>query len=525
MCATLYHDMERITQPLPITPSVPIENLTRGLLHPVNGLLKRAFDIFTSMLGIILLSPFLAGIAILIKRESPGPVFYGGWRMGKDEKPFRIWKFRTMYEVPASYSGPKVTASGDGRITPFGQWLRDTKVNELAQLWNVLVGDMSFVGPRPEDVEIADKWDKDARSEILSVRPGITSPASIVYHDEEHLLKGTDFMTTYYQQILPDKMRLDRIYVRHHTLLSDLDIILWTLAVLLPRLASTRIPEGNLFGGPISRFVRFNISWLAIDFVVALLGIALVGVIWRSTGPLDLGLGRALALAVVLAASFGIVNTAMGLNRVVWSRAVPEDMFGIVFSTGIVTVFISVLQVAAQKFNLLPPVPSELIFTIGLVVLIGVVSARYRWRLLTGFASFWLSRRNSFSVGERVLILGSGDESQFATWLLRRDLFLRAFTVIGIIDDDPLKQGMRFDGSWVIGTSADLSMLVTKHDVGLIMFAVPGLNSDEHTRVMKSCVDLNVRILLISDMLRALQFWLTNSGKVEDKLKFVVEKE
>jgi lipopolysaccharide/colanic/teichoic acid biosynthesis glycosyltransferase len=453
-----------------------------------------------------LLSPLLAVIAILIIRESPGPIFYGGWRMGKGGKPFRIWKFRTMYEVPSSYAGPKVTAIGDVRITPFGHWLRDTKVNELPQLWNVLMGDMSFVGPRPEDVEIANSWNANARREILSVRPGITSPASIVYHDEERLLKGTDFMTTYYQQILPDKIRLDRIYVRHHTMLSDLDIIFWTLAVLLPRLASSRIPEGNLFGGPISRFVRFNISWLAVDFIVALLGITLVGVIWRSTGPLELGLGRAIVLAVVLAASFGFVNTVMGLNRVVWSRAVPEDMFGIVFSTGLVTAIISILQVAVQRFEILPPLAPELIFTMGLVVLIGVVATRYRWRLLTGFAGFWLSRRNSFSVGERVLILGSGDESQFATWLLRRDLFQRAFTIIGIIDDDPLKQGMRFDGSWVIGTSADLSMLVKKHDVGLIMFAVPRLNPEEHTKLMNLCVDLNVRILLISDMLRALQF-------------------
>jgi lipopolysaccharide/colanic/teichoic acid biosynthesis glycosyltransferase len=517
--------MERATQPLPISSVPSTVNSPEGIIQPLNGLVKRLFDVITSLIGIILLSPLLAAIAFLIKRESPGPVFYGGWRMGKGEKPFRIWKFRTMYEAPSSYAGPSVTATGDVRITPFGHWLRDTKVNELPQLWNVLMGDMSFVGPRPEAVDIAAKWDAEARREILSVRPGITSPASIVYHDEERLLKGTDFMTTYYQQILPDKMRLDRIYVRHHTLLSDLDILFWTLAVLLPRLTSTRIPEGNLFGGPISRFVRFNISWLLIDFLVALLGIALVGIVWRSAGPLELGLGRAIVLAVVLAASFGFINTAMGLNRVVWSRAVPEDMFGIVFSTGIVTALISIVQVAAQRLRLLPPLSSELIFTMGLVVLIGVVAARYRWRLLTGFASFWLSRRNSFAVGERVLILGSGDESQFATWLLQRDIFQRAFTIIGIVDDDPRKQGLRFDGSWVIGTSADLAMLVKKHDIGLVMFAIPGLNPDEHKRVMRSCVNLNVRILLISDMMRALQFWLTNSGKVEEKLNFVVEKE
>jgi lipopolysaccharide/colanic/teichoic acid biosynthesis glycosyltransferase len=485
--------------------------------------LKRTFDVFTALLGILFLSPFLAAIAMLIKRESPGPIFYGGWRMGGNEKPFRIWKFRTMYEVPASYAGPAVTASGDTRITPLGHWLRDTKVNELPQLWNVLIGDMSFVGPRPEDVEIARKWDAAARREILSVRPGITSPASIVYHDEEKILKGQDFMNTYYQQILPDKMRLDRIYVRHHTMLSDLDIIFWTLAVLLPRLASSRIPEGNLFGGPISRFVRFNISWLAVDFFVALLGISVVGVVWRSTGPLELGLGRAILLAIVLAASFGFVNSIMGLNRVVWSRAVPEDMFGILFSTGVVTILITILQLMAQRFDLLPPLASELIFTIGLVVLIGVVATRFRWRLLTGFAGLWISRRNSFSVGERVLIIGAGDESQFATWLLRRNLFLRAFSIVGIVDDDPLKQGMRFDGFWVLGTSADLPMLIQQYDVGLIIFAASEMVPEERARLLNMCVDLNVRMLLISDMMRALQFWLKNSGKTDDKPTFVVE--
>ncbi|MBL8079474.1 MAG: sugar transferase [Anaerolineales bacterium] len=514
--------MEPITRPRSF-PSLSYGTVPNMGQLSLGRILKRIFDILFSLASIVMLLPLFVIIGVLIKYESPGRVFYSGWRMGKGGKPFRIWKFRTMYEAPESYAGPAITGASDKRITPFGHWLRDTKVNELPQFWNVLMGEMSFVGPRPEDVDIADKWPDDAKVEILSVRPGITSPASIVYHDEERLLKGTDFMTTYYQQILPDKMRLDRIYVRHHTFLSDLDIIFWTLAILLPRIASTRIPEGNLFGGPISRFVRFNLSWLVIDFIVALLGIALVGVIWRSAGPLELGLGRAIALAVALAASFGFVNTLMGLNRVVWSRAVPEDMFGIVFSTGVVTIIISVLQVVAQRFNLLPPLPSQLIFTMGLVVLIGVVTTRYRWRLLTGLASFWLSRRNSFSVGERVLILGTGDESQFATWLLRRDLFLHAFTIIGIVDDNPYKQGMRFDGAWVIGTSADLSTLVEQHDVGLIMFAVSGLNSEEYARVMKSCANLNVRILLISDMLRALHFWLTNSDRVEDKIKFVIE--
>ena len=104
----------------------------------MNKMAKRVFDIFMSLLGLIFLSPFFLIISILIKRESPGPAFYGGRRAGRHNQPFQIWKFRTMYERPESYQGPAVTAKADNRITALGHWLRDTRINELPQLWNVL---------------------------------------------------------------------------------------------------------------------------------------------------------------------------------------------------------------------------------------------------------------------------------------------------------------------------------------------------------------------------------------------------
>ena len=113
------------------------------------ALIKRAFDILASGLGLLLLSPFLLPVALILRRESPGPILYRGPRLGRGGKPFNILKFRTMYERPETYNGPRLTARGDDRITPLGHWLRGTKLNELPQLWNVLVGDMSMVGPRP----------------------------------------------------------------------------------------------------------------------------------------------------------------------------------------------------------------------------------------------------------------------------------------------------------------------------------------------------------------------------------------
>ena len=480
----------------------------------LRGAAKRAFDIILSALGLILLSPVFLIIAIIIKRESPGPIFYGGERAGKGNKKFLIWKFRTMYETPDSHAGSRVTARGDRRITPLGNWLRDTKINELPQLWNVLLGNMSLVGPRPEDYEIAMQWEQKARDEILSVRPGITSPASIIYRDEEKMLSGDDFMAMYYQHILPDKIRLDRIYVRHHTLLGDIDIIFWTLAVLLPRIAASRIPEGYLFGGPISRFVRFNVAWFIVDFIVAFISVGLVGVIWRATGPINLGLPRALSFAVETALIFGVINALLGLNSVIWSRAVPEDIFGIIVSSAIVITLIGIIHYFIIPT---PELPGPMLLFIAIATAAGFIIVRYRWRLLADFSAFWLSRRhNTFSSGERVLIIGAGEGSEFASWILHRDVFRHAFAIIGIIDDDPLKQGMRYDGAWIIGTSADIPLVVKKHDIGLIMLAMVNATNKERERVAEICARTNVRLVLISDMMRALQQWLK---KAEPKTK------
>jgi lipopolysaccharide/colanic/teichoic acid biosynthesis glycosyltransferase len=195
---------------------------------------KRAFDIVLSGLGLLILSPIFLLIAILVKRDSPGPVFYRGIRLGRGDKPFSILKFRTMHEEAASYAGPPLTAEDDPRITPLGKWLRDTKLNELPQLWNVLVGGMSLVGPRPEEPSLAQAWPLDVRAEVLSVRPGITSPASVLFRDEEKMLSAGRLMDTYLMDILPFKLRLDLLYVRHRSLLLDLDVLFWTfLAVLV----------------------------------------------------------------------------------------------------------------------------------------------------------------------------------------------------------------------------------------------------------------------------------------------------
>jgi len=254
--------------------------------------------------------------ALLIRRDTPGPIYYRGPRTGKDGVSFQILKFRTMYKQPESYAGPKVTAENDPRITPIGRWLRDTKLNELPQLWNVLKGEMSLVGPRPEDPGIVTDWPEAVRRELLAVRPGITSPASIVYKNEEKLLVGENLMGVYFQGILPSKLRLDTLYLRNRTLLSDLDVLFWTLVTLLPRIKKAPIPEYRLYFGPFSSFIQRIFNWFFIDMVVSFAGFAFVGFVWRATQPLDIGWGVALV--------FSLGNVLRGLDKVYWSRAHPK---------------------------------------------------------------------------------------------------------------------------------------------------------------------------------------------------------
>ena len=471
---------------------------------------KRLFDITAAFWGLIFLAPFFLIIALLVRREAPGPVFYRGPRLGKGGRVFGILKFRTMKEEKASYEGPSITARDDPRITPLGKWLRDTKINELPQLWNVLVGEMSLVGPRPEDPGIAATWPEAVRREILSVRPGITSPATVAYHDEEKRLKAESVMNEYIENILPDKLRLDQLYVRHHGFFNDLDAIFWTFVILIPRLGDHRISEGWLFGGPATRFVRRHIRWTVLDFLVALAGIGVVGVLWRLGGPLDIGFWKAFQLAVDISLLFGLFNTLLGLRVVSWSRAAAEDVLRLLVSCVLVVLTVAVLEVAFIPGKILP---YRFMVTAGGVVLAGFIAMRYRLRLVTGLASRWINlRRGGYGTGERVLVVGAGAGCEFATWLLRRSDFRSLYTIIGIVDDAPSKQGMRFDGVRVLGTTADIPQLVRRYDIGVIFHAISRLSPADGERILATCRRTGLRTVMLSDVMSMLHMQLTKEG-------------
>ena len=193
---------------------------------------KRLFDVFFSFVGLLLISPFLLLIAILVKLASPGPVLYRGVRVGQHGKPFCILKFRSMI-VDAEQHGGSATAGDDPRLTSIGKFLRRYKLDELPQLFNVLQGEMSFVGPRPEVQKYVDRYSEDDKA-ILQLRPGITDWASIWNSNEAAVLEGSsDPEKSYEELILPTKIALQRKYLQDHSCSADLKILFHTFAKLV----------------------------------------------------------------------------------------------------------------------------------------------------------------------------------------------------------------------------------------------------------------------------------------------------
>ena len=189
--------------------------------------LKWIFDRLVSFVGLLFLWPILIIVAIMIKIKMPGgPIIFKQKRVGQYGRLFTMYKFRSM---TTSHSGSSVSIAGESRITPLGAKLRKYKLDELPELWNVLIGDMSFVGPRPDVPGYADKL-KGKDRDILKLKPGITGPASLKYRDEEELLANMDDPQKYNDEIIyPDKIRINLYYLEHYSFIKDIQMIICTV--------------------------------------------------------------------------------------------------------------------------------------------------------------------------------------------------------------------------------------------------------------------------------------------------------
>ena len=225
-----------MSTPDPLHPTPPALEVGRARgAAPIESRLayrlsKRAIDVAASAAGLVLVSPLLAAAAVAVKLSSPGPVVFRQVRVGWRGRSFEILKLRTMRR---GSDGPSVTAGGDARVTRVGGFLRRYKLDELPQLWNVLVGDMSLVGPRPEVPRFVERF-PEAYARILTIRPGITDFAALEYRDEESILAGAaDPEAEYVNVVLPAKIALYRRYLEERSLSTDLRLLARTLAAIV----------------------------------------------------------------------------------------------------------------------------------------------------------------------------------------------------------------------------------------------------------------------------------------------------
>jgi lipopolysaccharide/colanic/teichoic acid biosynthesis glycosyltransferase len=209
---------------------------------------KRWLDLVAVICGLIFSAPLLVVVGVAVKLSSRGPVFFRQARVGQFGRPFQIFKFRSMRD--GGESGSKVTAYGDPRITPLGSWLRRTKIDEFPQLFNVLLGDMSVVGPRPEVPEFVAHYSESQRA-VLNVRPGLAAPSANV-HEEELLAGQEDKEKFYVTAVLPKKLEIDLLYCRNIGFMTDLQVLFRTLVKLSTKVhgpfTSNRNPDGIQFG-------------------------------------------------------------------------------------------------------------------------------------------------------------------------------------------------------------------------------------------------------------------------------------
>jgi len=192
---------------------------------------KRALDVVVSASLLLLLLPVILAAIILVRLDSPGPAFFQSLRAGYRGRQLRMLKFRKMRD---GASGRPLTTDDDNRFTRVGGWLAKTKVDEIPQLWHVLRGDMSLVGPRPEDPRFVEAHQEDFDT-ILSVRPGVTGYSQIAFAEESRILDDDDPMAHYLDRLLPQKLAMDRMYARHRTVSVDLKVLFWTAAAVVLR--------------------------------------------------------------------------------------------------------------------------------------------------------------------------------------------------------------------------------------------------------------------------------------------------
>ncbi len=454
---------------------------------------RRMLDVVVALLGLLLPAPLWLGLALAVKLQDGGPVFYRARRVGQGGRPFCLYKFRTMI-VAADRQGPGITAGGDPRITRLGRLLRRTKLDEMPQLLNVLRGEMSLVGPRPEDPRYVALYTPEQQA-VLQARPGITSAASLAFRHEESLLVGADPETQYRTVVMPAKLALDLAYLQRRTPLSDLGLILRTVAVMFQFPPGTHTPTDRLVRGLLA--LR-NRHFLAADIVLFLL-IPMVALALRLDSALEFRhYGRSLLVTTLC---FLIIKIAVfyrvGLYTRFWRYASIDELAHII----VVGLGATAVQLAGYLLLLRPlgwisdDFPRSLPLIDGLLTVVAVGGVRYSVRL----AERLQDQRARTPNGERVLIVGAGEAGVSIVQEMQSNPRLGLLPV-GFVDDDPDKQRARIRGVQVLGSRGRIGDILRATGARQVIIAMPKAPGKTIREIVTVCEAAGVRTRIIPGM-------------------------
>ncbi len=445
---------------------------------------KRILDLSLALLALALASPLWLGVALAVALIDGAPVLHRATRVGAGGRLFTMYKFRTMVRWAAD-AGPAVTMGDDLRITALGRVLRGSKLDELPQLLNVVRGDMSLVGPRPEDPRFVASYTPEQRR-VLTLRPGITSPASLAFRDEQALLAGGT-EADYVERVLPAKLALELEYLAGRSLALDVAVLLRTLAALPP-----------LTGAALA--VRRHVPWMAVDAATVLLAFhAALALRFIDSGGRDpSGSGHALDLAVLpLALLWVTVNGAWRLNRRVWSFAAAGEVVLVFGASAMSAAAALAADVVAGVALGVRPLPVSVVVLGGFLTFTGIVCTRYRARLLRAVLR---SSAVAGVVPRRAVVYGAGDAGQFVAWRLLSQPEGRAYRLVGFLDDDRAKRGLRIHGLPVLGGRDELESVVRSHRVDLVIVAISNVRGDQMRGILAACQRTDAQIKTIPNL-------------------------
>ncbi len=451
--------------------------------------MKRLFDIAFSVVGLIIYFPIFLVCAVLIKLNSKGPVFFKQERVGKNGKLFNIFKFRTMVQS-ADLAGSKITSKNDNRITSVGNVLRWSKLDELPQLINVFIGDMSFVGPRPEVPHIVKYYTEEQR-QVLSVKPGIIGANQILARNESDLYpEGIEDTEAYYiKHILPEKLKVDLDYVKKSSFRYDTKLLITGIITTILGAAQARV------------FLEAKIPAFLLPIDLVLVGLAYFlayGLRFDWNIPKEDATIFALSLPIVIATRIGIFMI-FKVYKNIWRYVSINDLYIIVKACTLSSVLSVVLI-----FFLGIRIMSRSVFLIDwILVMLFVGGLRVAMRILTERISIRERLEFIHVTRKNIIIIGAGDVGEMALRELERNLKYR-YNMVGFIDDDAQKQGKRIHGIKVIGTIDDIPNLAKPYRIDEAFLAISRLSSEQIKSIIRHCEEAGIKCRMVPAVIDAL---------------------